>query len=339
MNTQFVELLVQNRLGGVKILSLESLENAGGFSGARIWKAETETGTFCVRRWPRPHPSKDRLEFIHGVLLHLESNNYELIAPPIRAQTGETWAEFGGYFWELNKWLPGKANFWLDSNDVKLRNAVVALSRLHEICRRTSMWKTRAESPGILYRMRRLREINSSYIQCLERSIDKNPGADFGSTCHQRISELCRWIVAASGKLADSCLAQISGFDGKYNLSPCLRDIWHDHVLFTENRVTGIIDYGALDIDAPAGDFARLLGSLASDDQNHWDIGCVAIEQSFPEIADQIPMIRAIDFANVVLAGLNWANWIYKEKREFPIQADVLARLEHIQRRLNARIR
>jgi len=46
-------------------------------------------------------------------------------------------------------------------------------------------------------------------------------------------------------------------------LQPCVRDIWHDHVLFTGNEVTGLMDFGALAVDTPATDIARLVNSFA----------------------------------------------------------------------------
>ncbi len=46
-------------------------------------------------------------------------------------------------------------------------------------------------------------------------------------------------------------------------LHPVLRrDLWSDHLLFSGTEVSGIIDYGALRVDEPAADLARLLGSL-----------------------------------------------------------------------------
>lgn len=52
--------------------------------------------------------------------------------------------------------------------------------------------------------------------------------------------------------------------DVSFRLQPCIRDIWHDHVLFDGDRVTGLIDFGAMQIDTPATDIARLVGSLQS---------------------------------------------------------------------------
>ena len=70
--------------------------------------------------------------------------------------------------------------------------------------------------------------------------------------------------------------------DRTWPLQPCLCDVWHDHVLFDGDRVTGLIDYGAMKIDHPAVDLARLLGSLAEDDLAGWTIGLAAYREVRP---------------------------------------------------------
>ena len=50
-------------------------------------------------------------------------------------------------------------------------------------------------------------------------------------------------------------------------LSPAIRDIHHDHVLFSGDQVTGLVDFGILRIDTPLADMARLVGSLVADDE------------------------------------------------------------------------
>ena len=49
-------------------------------------------------------------------------------------------------------------------------------------------------------------------------------------------------------------------------LQVCHGDLWHDHVLFSGEEVTGLIDFDAMKIDSRALDLARLLGSLVKDD-------------------------------------------------------------------------
>ena len=50
------------------------------------------------------------------------------------------------------------------------------------------------------------------------------------------------------------------------DLQPCLRDSRADHFLFEQERLTGIIDFGAMDTECVAGDLARLLGEWAGGD-------------------------------------------------------------------------
>ena len=61
-------------------------------------------------------------------------------------------------------------------------------------------------------------------------------------------------------------------------MQPCLCDPWHDHVLFTGDQVSGVIDYGSVKEDHIAVDLARLLGSLVEDDENAWSIGLKAYQ-------------------------------------------------------------
>ena len=40
----------------------------------------------------------------------------------------------------------------------------------------------------------------------------------------------------------------------------CIGDVWHDHILFEGDAVTGMIDFAAAKVDHVAADLARLLG-------------------------------------------------------------------------------
>ena len=70
--------------------------------------------------------------------------------------------------------------------------------------------------------------------------------------------------------------------DASFALQPCLVDVWHDHVLFTGEEVTGVVDYAAMRLDVPHADLARLLGSLVEDDEAGWRAGLEAYGRWLP---------------------------------------------------------
>ena len=133
----------------------------------------------------------------------------------------------------------------------------------------------------------------------------------------------CRLAVARLAPLANVPLP----------LQPCIRDVWHDHVLFEGDTVTGLIDFGAVRIDTPATDVARLLGSLVGDDATGWREGLAAYCAVRP-LTDHEPLaVFALDTAGTILAGCNWIRWIYKEGRQFDISSTIAAHFERALRR------
>ena len=65
-------------------------------------------------------------------------------------------------------------------------------------------------------------------------------------------------------------------------LQPCLRDVWHDHILFDGDAVSGVIDPSAARTDTIAADISRLAGSLVADDARGWDVAIAAYQSVRP---------------------------------------------------------
>jgi homoserine kinase type II len=104
--------------------------------------------------------------------------------------------------------------------------------------------------------------------------------------------------------------------------------------LFDGDRVSGVVDFGALRIECVAADLARLLGSLVGDDAQRWRLGLAAYEEVRPLHDNERRLVAAFDAANVVLSGMNWLRWICLEQRQFESRQRVLSRLDEILLRL-----
>ena len=107
----------------------------------------------------------------------------------------------------------------------------------------------------------------------------------------------------------------------------CVCDIWHDHVLFTGDAVTGLIDYGSVKPDNVAVDLARLLGSLVGDDAAAFARGLAAYKQVRPLSTDERALVPILDRTGVVLGIANWLRWLYVDGRVYEDRAAVARRL------------
>jgi Ser/Thr protein kinase RdoA (MazF antagonist) len=306
----------------------EYLAGAGGFSGARFWRLRTAAGTLCVRRWPAEHPAPAELATIHAVLRHVKDAGVQTVPVPMPTRNGASYVERSGFLWELTPWMPGQADYWRAPSRNKLIAALEALGHFH---RATASFAdncaTATVAPAIQSRGDLLNDLLSAGLQQMGSAIDARPDTE--------MTRIAKQIVVLFPRVAGQIESQLAVANRlAVTIRPCLRDIWHDHVLFTDDRVTGLIDFGAMKNDSVAADLSRLLGSLAGDNVGDWACGLAAYQRVCRLSPDEFQLIGILDSSTILLSGMNWLRWIYLENRTFEDKASVVNRLRNITRRL-----
>jgi Ser/Thr protein kinase RdoA (MazF antagonist) len=124
------------------------LGNAGGLSGARLWRFDSGSGPTVARAWPLDGPRPDALRGIHAWLARLA--DLEFIPVPLAALDGRTLIELDDVSWEVTPWRPGAADASRPPAPMRLRAAFSALAAVHQ---RLAFESTRAPSPGVTARL------------------------------------------------------------------------------------------------------------------------------------------------------------------------------------------
>ena len=162
--------------------------------------------------------------------------------------------------------------------------------------------------------------------------------ADLSNQSGKTLAAPLPLLVREFERLAPSVLPRLQEIATQpTTLQPCLRDIWHDHVLFVGDHVSGIVDYDAMQHESPAGDIARLLGSLVGNCRDSWQRGLRAYQSQRPLTDADLDRIEAFDLGNTLLSGLQWARWICVEGKRFPDMPAVLRRMHHWKGRIQGR--
>lgn len=365
------QLLAEFGLNPVDVL-VEPLGNHGGMSGARLWRVSRGDQVWCLRQWPQGSLDEVRLAWIHGLqrtaheagcsfvplpcsvvsnrsrgladedaaqLGHFSPHAaaessppdrpFEAMRPfPLTPSSDRTWKSVDGWLWELTRWVPGRADFCERPTDRRLAAAVMAVATFHQaVAKQTLVANQPAVAPSIEIRIERLAGLTPQRCRRMATAIDHRYGAELARLAHQvmQYAELRR----------DRDLAQLEGARLPVRLQPCLGDVWHDHLLFSGDQVTGLVDFGAARIDSVATDLARLLGSLVPDQPDRWQFARERYREIMPLGVDEERLLAAIDRVNPLLAGANWVKWLFVEERRFhDVEGSVAKRLEQIALRL-----
>lgn len=299
------------------------LGSGGGFSGARVWRGRAARGgELCLKMHP-PGADAGRLELvIHRWMHAARSAGLDFVPQVEPTADGRTVVEAAGRVWDVTGWMPGAADFHASPTNVRLLAAVGALARLHDVWNRIEVNRP-VPCPAVDRRWSALQ----SWTNLVESGWRPRPAADdpVGPHAAAAWDRLPGLVSQAIATLAPWRTLPVP-------VQPCLCDVWHDHVLFTGDRVTGLIDYGAAKVDHVAVDLARLLGSLIPGESERMALALRAYQAIRP--VPQPELIDVLDQTGVVVAVTNWLRWLYHDRRVYPDRAAVAGRVGELVRRL-----
>jgi Ser/Thr protein kinase RdoA (MazF antagonist) len=283
----------------------QSLGNAGGSSGAELWRFSSGRGELVLRAWPVDGPSRATIERIHGWLRHAKALAF--LAPPLADRQGRTLQEGRGRFWEVSRWLPGVAPTDRLPTRGQIRAAFVGLALLHQALACES---SRGPSPNLVERLREVEALRAGGVAGLAevvRSARDDPA---------RVPAL-RWLELAGALVADVHDELRREASRTLDVQPCLRDARAGHFLFEGETLTGLVDYGAMGVDCVATDLARLLADWADDDPLTRRDALRAYGKVRPLSADEDCLIDVYRRSAALLGGGRWVRWHFVEGRHF----------------------
>jgi len=290
----------------------------------------------CLRRWPAGVAEGRVVEVHKGLQAIAEAAGPEFqrtLAMPRPSRQGQSVVRNQEFLFELSPWLAGVADFHRSPTVGRLGSAMAWLAEFHRAAERVGQQAgvRPGRSPGMLRRVERYQALVSGGLVKIESSLLAALENDrFAATTGVRLIEAFREAAPKFFPI----MAQAA--EPTLTLHLCLRDIWHDHMLFTGNEITGVVDYDALQVESPMADIARLLGSLVGDDRRLWRVGLDAYSQQRQFQHHELQVIRGLDVANCLMSGLQWLEWLYVDGRQFADLPTVHRRVEQWLERLSS---
>lgn len=322
-----------------------------GFSGAVVLRVVVLDGVhatdaeYCLRGWPPDSLPRERLLGLHRLLEHIHQCGVTQVPVPLRNKFGTTLYAEASQFWQLEPWMPGVADFRANPNDARLRNAVTVLAQWHDAAARFEPRESEAawfrsfaaaNSPTVVDRLERIERFRGQDVAKLRQLLQQTTSLPAWESEFHELVDLSRQILDLFQLSAERVAENLSSYrDLRFRLHPCLRDVWHDHLLFEGDQVTGLIDPSAARSETPATDLARLLGSLLGDDLERWEVAIEAYRRVRPLSDREAALARVIDQSTVLLSGLTWLERLFVQRQSYSNPPRVLERLRQIASRLD----
>lgn len=338
-NTQVVERAYQHFFPDIRCPEMiERPSDAVGFSGTVVYRITHLGQRFCLKQF-RKGLDITRQSAINSLIRNTASSGIKFVPAPYLDSQGNTLFEWADSVWQLEPWMPGIANFLQAPSVDRLRSIGVAVARWHLAAHQIAGYSTASffsnvrleTAPTVLDRLRALMLILNSRLNSIEAAIMHDTNADW-----REAGMLITTHVRSAGPqlLNDLSAAQ----HWQVPLQPAIRDLWHDHLLFEDELLSGLIDFNAMRVDTVAADLSRLLGSLAGSLAKYDEVLLEAYESERKLSPNELRLIPVLDRANTMLSGMTWLQRRYIERMEMTDNPRVLTRLQKIAHRLTARV-
>lgn len=311
---------------------------SGGFSGAGVFRYESMAGTQVLRLWPnRNGLPVERILGLHQLLEHLQITGVETAVVPQKNSLGATLSKCGNRHFQIEQFVEGKADFRENPSNERLQNAMHALANWHQAAamfqpsRENSLWfgSTVGVSPAITERLQLLRRLLSGGKDKVKIALNLHSNS---STEEQNeLLTSATIILDAFERIAPQLMLDMERASSwKVRLQPCLRDIWHDHVLFSGDDVAAIIDPSATRTESVAADLARLLGSFLGNDTSRWQDAIGFYQEVRPLDNTERQLIPVMDRSGLLLSGIRWLEKLFVEKPSQQPSMNVITRVKEI---------
>src|SRR5262249_15177817 len=210
-----------------------------------------------LRAWPVNGMTGHSLACLHQLMKQARGSGLHFVPLIHPTEDGATWLERSCRLWELSSWQPGRADFHSNPSPQRIHAASTALAHVHMAWSQFS--KGCGVCPAVLRRLARFQEWSELIASGWRGPLDAPTDATVYLISYRAWTILARHIHRVPALLQPWTTRALP-------LQPCLCDVWHDHLLFDGDALTGLIDFGAVKPDHVAVDLARMLGSLVGDD-------------------------------------------------------------------------
>ena len=315
-----------DRYAGVFRPSAIAPVGGSGLSGAEIFRVTAPLGTFALRCWPAEYPAADQLRTIHRALARARDNGCAFVPVPVEALSGDTIVEFADRRWQLEPWMPGLPDLSPAPSTERMEAAFAALAVFHSAVAGDALHdRSYGRSSGLFERIRLLEGCLRGDVHRVRTAFNNEYLAEWDD----RVRAYFRLFERGAPAVYD--LLQLAAAR-EVRLQPVIRDVHREHVLFTDDEVTGLVDFGAMSVDHVAVDLARLLGSYEVDEP---ELRRELIQHYDPGFGDdEHLLIDAFDRSGALLSPFRWLWWLFVERRTFRDLAAVGRRFDVLLQRL-----